>query len=161
MRGKRQSRGRRRRVPRHCISCSFFADGIALGPLWGGHTDCSRGRQQELRRNRSAPEVFVGRRTAGPAGLHRTEWQRLSCVSRPARWSLGSSVCIATRLRTGWQSYWSLIPGSSQKFLCSPIRPDRLWGPSSLKSTFYYKPFPRECVEVAIPLPHLSSGLDS
>jgi hypothetical protein len=68
----------------------LVADGIALARVWGSHTDCSRGRQQELRRNRSAPQVLVGRRTAGPAGLHRTEWQRLSRVSRPARWSQGS-----------------------------------------------------------------------
>jgi len=147
-----------------CRSIAFHflvADGTALVRLWGGHTDCSRGRQQELRRNRSAPQVLVGRRTAWPAGLHRTEWQRLSRVSRPARWSQGSSASIVTRLRNGWQNYWNLIPGSSKNFLCSPRRQDRLWGPRILTPKLNCDPFPRACVEVALRLRHLSSEFDA
>lgn len=144
------------------IAFNFLvADGIALARLCGGHTECSSGRQQELRRNRSAPQVLVGRRTAWPAGLHRTEWQRLSRVSRPARWSQCSSASIVTRLRREWQNYWSLIPGSSKKFLCSPRRHYRLWDPRILKSKLNCDPFPRACVEVALLLLHLSSGLDA
>ena len=76
----------------------LVADGVAMAALWRRDADDSDRRQQEVRRDRSAAEVLVGRRTAGPAGLRRTDWRRLSCVSRP---SLGSSVSIVTRLWTG------------------------------------------------------------